>query len=170
LLVPGDMAGRMRWAVWFFIAAIAACGLPPLAGFLGKAMLLKAALVTPYAAWVWAVVLIAGLTMTVAMARAGSTLFWKTDEGAVAAYGSPAEQSASMPLHAVHTKAMALAATAAIACVVFAGPLAAYTQAAANQLFERQAYINAVLGKEPVPPMFDVRKEMREWKGKEAGK
>ncbi|MGL4573774.1 MAG: monovalent cation/H+ antiporter subunit D [Burkholderiaceae bacterium] len=170
LLVPGDIAERMRWAVWFFIAAIAACGLPPLAGFLGKAMLLKAALVTPYAAWVWAVVLIAGLTMTVAMARAGSALFWKTDEGAVAAYGSRAEQSAAMPLHAVHTKAMALAATAAVACVVFAGPLAAYTQAAANQLFERQAYINAVLNKEPAPPMFDVRKEMREWKDKEAGK
>jgi multicomponent K+:H+ antiporter subunit D len=170
VLVPGEIAQRMRWAIWFFFAAIAACGLPPLAGFLGKAMLLNAALATPYAAWAWVTVLLASLTVTVAMARAGSAVFWKVDDNASMPLTSRIENAAATLPHSMHTAAMVLAATAAVACVLWAGPLAAYTRAAANQLFERQAYINAVLGKEPVPPMFDVRKEMREWKDKEAGK
>jgi multicomponent K+:H+ antiporter subunit D len=169
-LTPGSMSHRTRLSIWFFLAAIAACGLPPLAGFLGKAMLLNAAIGSPYAVWVWAIVLIASLTITVALVRAGSALFWKAEESAHSNQNAFAERGSAMPLHAVHTPAMAFAAAAVIACTLFAGPLSAYTQAAAAQLFERQGYIDAVLRKQPVPPMFDVRKEMREAKEREAAK
>ena len=37
-----------------------------------------------------------------------------------------------------------------------------YTTAAAAQLLERRAYIDAVLGARPVPAAIDVRREMRE--------
>ena len=35
-------------------------------------------------------------------------------------------------------------------------------QALAKPDFDRAAYVQAVLGSEPVAPVFDVRKEMRE--------
>ena len=53
-----------------------------------------------------------------------------------------------------------------LACSLAAGPLSRYTQATAAQLFERQAYLRAVLGAQPVPAANDVRREMRERGGK----
>jgi multicomponent K+:H+ antiporter subunit D len=58
--------------------------------------------------------------------------------------------------------AMGWLLAAVLACSVFAGPLSAYTHAAAVQLVERQGYIRAVLGAQPAAPAFDVRREMRE--------
>jgi multicomponent K+:H+ antiporter subunit D len=49
-----------------------------------------------------------------------------------------------------------------VACALLAGPIGQYTQETAQQLFSRQAYINAVLGARPVPAAYDVRREMRE--------
>jgi multicomponent K+:H+ antiporter subunit D len=49
-----------------------------------------------------------------------------------------------------------------IGCAVAAGPVSAYTSAAAAQLVERQGYLRAVLGAAPVPAARDVRREMRE--------
>ena len=70
----------------FFLFAVALAGLPPLAGFLGKALLLDAARETTMALGVWVVVTGAGLAVIVALARAGSTLFWRA--GAPAPGGS----------------------------------------------------------------------------------
>jgi multicomponent K+:H+ antiporter subunit D len=49
-----------------------------------------------------------------------------------------------------------------VASAVLARPLSAYTEAAATQLFARQHYIEAVLGAQPVPAAYDVRREMRD--------
>ena len=57
---------------------------------------------------------------------------------------------------------LALLAALIIACAVFAGPLSRYAEATAQQLFATQAYRQAVLGTLPVPPAYDVRREMRE--------
>ena len=70
----------------FFLFAVALAGLPPLAGFLGKALLLDAARETTMALGVWVVVTGAGLAVIVALARAGSTVFWRA--GAPAPGGS----------------------------------------------------------------------------------
>jgi multicomponent K+:H+ antiporter subunit D len=130
-------------------------GVPPLAGFMGKALLLQAAGHTPWAGWVVALVLGSSLAMMMALARAGSTLFWKPGAPATAmklAASGTGAQSASM---------LALLA-AVLATAIFAGPLAAYTEAAATQLMQRQTYIGAVLNAQPVPAAYDVRREMRE--------
>ncbi len=156
LLEPRPFAGG--WAplgVGFFIAAVAVAGMPPLAGFFGKALLLQAAGQTPAAAWVVSVVLASSLAVMVALARAGSVLFWKPAAGAVAGQTPPAG-SAPQKLAIVALLA------AVVATSLGAGPLAAYTGAAAQQLLQRQGYIDAVLGERPVPPTYDVRKEMRE--------
>ena len=54
------------------------------------------------------------------------------------------------------------AGLAVLACAVFARPLGRYAEQAAGQLLDRAAYVQAVLGSEPVAPALDVRKEMRE--------
>jgi multicomponent K+:H+ antiporter subunit D len=178
------------WAplgVGFFIAAVAVAGVPPLGGFFGKALLLQAAGETPLAAWVVALVLGSSLALMVALARAGAVLFWEGGEGhTVPAARSPARTPAlketlgrpKFPcspsggrtprgggLGSAHTATQGFAVVALLATVLAtaaaAGPISAYTGAAAQQLFERQGYIRAVLGARPVPAAYDVRREMR---------
>ena len=144
--------------VAFVIAAVAAAGMPPLAGFFGKALLLQAAGQTPIAVWVVALVLGSSLAMMVALARAGSALFWKPAGGALSA-GATGVVS---PPTAAQTLAIVALLSAVVATAIGAGPLSAYTAAAAQQLTARQGYIDAVLGARAVPPAYDVRREMRQ--------
>jgi len=157
-LEPAALAGG--WAplgVGFFVAAVAVAGVPPLAGFLGKAMLLQAAGTTPLAAWVITVVLASSLAMMVALARAGSTLFWAPPDASIAG-------RADGHARAAPTQVAAIVATmaAALTCAAAAGPISAYTAATAAQLKLPQGYIGAVLGARPAPPAWDIRREMRE--------
>jgi multicomponent K+:H+ antiporter subunit D len=155
LLQPAALAPR-AWAplgVAFFVAAVAVAGMPPLAGFFGKALLLQAAGTTPWAAWTVALVLGSSLAIVVALARAGSSLFWKPGAAAPAAMASH---------HPMHTGAIVLGLALVVAATVGARPVAAFTDSAAAQLFEPRGYIEAVLGAPQVPPAFDVRREMRE--------
>jgi multicomponent K+:H+ antiporter subunit D len=165
-LLPAAMHTRMSLGLWFLLAAIAASGVPPLAGFFGKAWLLNAAAATPQHGVVWSVVLVAALLMVMAAARAGSQVFWKT-QGFAAAPAALATPTQAMPAHTLHSVAMALAGAGIVATTVLAHPISAYTQAAAAQLFERTSYIQAVLQQQPVPPAWDIRLEMREHKAKE---
>ncbi|MFZ3261118.1 MAG: monovalent cation/H+ antiporter subunit D, partial [Thiobacillus sp.] len=73
-----EMPGARVLGGLFFVAAAAIAGLPPLSGFLGKFMLLKAALDSPLLPWVWSVVLATGLAGMIALARSGSLLFYRT--------------------------------------------------------------------------------------------
>jgi multicomponent K+:H+ antiporter subunit D len=155
LLQPAEVAPR-AWAplgVAFFIAAVAVAGMPPLAGFFGKALLLQAAGTTPWAAWTVAIVLGSSLAIVVALARAAGSLFWKP--GATAPAGVAAH-------HPLHTGAIVLGLALVVAAAVGARPVAAFTDSAAEQLFEPRGYIEAVLGAPQVPPAYDVRREMRE--------
>ena len=54
LALQAPMVGGGLVAAFFFIAAIAAVGMPPLSGFLGKLMILDAIRVQPWWAWGWA--------------------------------------------------------------------------------------------------------------------
>jgi multicomponent K+:H+ antiporter subunit D len=153
LLQPRALGGG--WAApgaAFFVAAVAVAGVPPLAGFMGKALLLQAAGPLPLGAWVVGVVLASSLAVMVALARAGSVVFWKSARGAAAAPdASPA-----------HAAALAGVLATVLAVAVAAGPISAFTGAAAGQLLQRKGYIDAVLGARPAAPAWDVRKEMRE--------
>ncbi len=173
-LVPAGLGpARVPLGVLFFVLAVAAAGMPPLAGFLGKAMLLQAVGQTAWAPLIVAGVLASSGLLMVALARAGSQLFWKpvdpagaTDLQAPAMFDTD-PRGADRPVanHGRHTASLALLTTLLAACAVFAGPLAAYTQATAQQLFDRGDYLRAVLQAQPVPAAIDLRREMRERRG-----
>jgi multicomponent K+:H+ antiporter subunit D len=115
--------------------------MPPLSGFLGKFMLLKAALDEPLLPWVWGIVLIAGLVTVIALARSGSLLFYRT-------HSAHGDESLEAPT------ASALAPTVALVLLVvvitvWAGPFTAYAGDTAAQLMAPQQYIDAVLGNAP---------------------
>ncbi len=124
----------------FFVGFVAIAGLPPTSGFLTKVMLLQAALDTPWATWMWAVVLGSGLLTLVSLSRAASALFWST--GDAPAPGPPARLAEVGPT-------IALLGAAAV-LVAMAHPLETWTTATADQLRDRGAYVEAVLANEGV--------------------
>ncbi len=124
----------------FFLAAIGVVGLPPLSGFIGKLLILDGVRAAPEAAWIWAVILITTLVGVLAFARAGSRIFWKS---------AAVEGEISMRVLRGRTGGVMAAASllaALVALTVLGGPVTAYTDAAAAQLFAPGQYIDAVLG------------------------
>jgi multicomponent K+:H+ antiporter subunit D len=110
----------------FFFGAVAVIGLPPLSGFLGKLLLLRAA----PSVELWSVLLIGGFAALVAFSRAGSTLFWRV--------GLSSLDSAELDRGRLAATLLLLAA--GLVLVVLAQPLLAYTGAAAAQLHDPDAY------------------------------
>jgi multicomponent K+:H+ antiporter subunit D len=119
------------------LAAASSAGLPPLPGFIGKLMLLEAALAHPLAATVWAVVLGVGFLTLIGLARAGSVLFWavRPEVPGASAGAAPRLVLATLALLAL-----------SVALSAFAAPVQRYTEAAARQVLDRAAYADAVLG------------------------
>ncbi|MCU0809810.1 MAG: monovalent cation/H+ antiporter subunit D [Thiobacillaceae bacterium] len=132
------MPGARVMGGLFFAIAVALAGLPPLSGFLGKFMLLKAALDSALLAWVWSIVLITGLLGVIALARSGSLLFYRT-------------HSAHDPASLLRPTTGTLAPVAGLLLLVvgmtiWAGPVSDYAADTAAQLRAPQQYIEAVLG------------------------
>jgi multicomponent K+:H+ antiporter subunit D len=139
-LEPGPLLGR-HWplAVLFFLGAILSAGLPPLSGFIGKFLILRAALDHPLAAWVVGVVLTGGLLAVMALARSGSLLFY-----AVTATHTDSPAPAPPDWQALAVVAALLGLCAGM--TIWAGPLSDYTAAMAAQLLHPAGYVQAVLG------------------------
>jgi len=123
----------------FLIGAGAAAGLPPLSGFIGKVLMLQGSGQAPHVAWFWAAVLGSGLLATFTLARAGSSVFWKTHGTATGA-----------PMALGDRAGVAVLAVAGAFLIVFAGDAANYSMAAAQQLAQPRLYAGAVLGQAPV--------------------
>jgi multicomponent K+:H+ antiporter subunit D len=135
------MPGARVMGGLFFVVAIALAGLPPLSGFLGKFMLLRAALDSPLLIWVWSIVLITGLLGVIALARSGSLLFYRTHT---------AHDPASLLRPATSTLApVAGLLLLVVGMTIWAGPVADYAADTAVQLRSPQHYIDAVLGAAP---------------------
>ena len=138
-LDPGPVIASPRlFGALFFCTAMLVAGLPPLSGFLGKFLLLRAALENPALPWIMAVVLTAGLLGMVALARSGSLLFYRAqpvDADVPAARASPGELA---PVTALLMLCLAL--------TIWAGPATDFTRATADQLLQPYNYVHAVLG------------------------
>lgn len=135
------------FAALFFAAAIGMAGMPPLAGFLGKLLVLDAVRGPHVIGWAWGAILGGSLMTVVGFARAGSILFWKC------AAIPPRDLTQSAPSHGIDRPASAIEIAPAAAAIVvlalltaFAGPVVDYLEATAGQLYDRGGYVRAVLG------------------------
>lgn len=136
LLVQGPalMSPRLLGGL-FFLAAIAVAGLPPLSGFLAKLLLLKA--VSGAAALaLWPVLLVGGLLVLLALARAGSMLFWRV--------GVHQLDSAELDPLAVLACIGLLSGSPLL--VLAAQPVLAFVAATADQLLALTPYLQIVAG------------------------
>jgi len=148
-----DMPRHALWGALFFAAAIPSVGLPPLSGFVGKFLILRAALGHPAQAWILTVVLVAALAGVIALARAGSRLFFSTKTVGPVALATPAAAVDVLPGELPDPPGAPREVTAIVGLLglilvltVFAGPAVDFAQAAAAQLADPPAYIAAVLG------------------------
>jgi multicomponent K+:H+ antiporter subunit D len=126
----------------FVVLAVAASGLPPLSGFIGKVLILRGALEAPEAGWVFATVLAGGLLTLIAVSRAGSMVFWNVDHEQEAPEVSPAR--------ALRLAAVGVLLALVLGLSVFAGRALQFSSAIAQQLLEPSGYVEAVLDAAPL--------------------
>lgn len=123
----------------FFLAVIAIIGMPPLSGFIGKLLILDAA--APLRSWgvIWTLILSTSLLGIIGFASSGSILFWKSAEA----------EGTLVPVKPVPLALPMVAIGSLVAMLVVltgaAGPITAYLDATAAQLFDPSQYIEAVL-------------------------
>ncbi len=122
----------------FFIIAVALIGMPPLSGFIGKALMLKAALQANEALLVWPLILVASLASMLLLSRAGSTLFWRTK----------GDKTSTSTIHCFELTGIFLLLIGILGLVFFAYAFTEYTDATGKQLY-------SMLFADPLMP-FDV--------------
>ena len=141
-----ERGARMRnmatLGAFFLILAVAVSGMPPLSGFFGKVMLMRAAQLSDNAITVWTALLLSSLIVGLVLARAASVIFWepKTDE----------LEPRLPPPNWFRAWALIAIVAASPIIAVASGPISAYAHAAAQQLSERRAYVDGVLGSSPI--------------------
>ncbi|MHA3842148.1 monovalent cation/H+ antiporter subunit D [Sphingomonas aestuarii] len=129
---------RQTVGLLFMAAAIAATGLPPLSGFIGKLLILESVADTGGWGWAWGAILATTLIGVIGFARTGSAVFWKESE--------PTDG-------AEPTKIARTDMIAPIAAILLLGGLSlgagwatAYANDAAAQVLDSAASVRAVLG------------------------
>lgn len=142
---------RRMASIMFLVAAVSIAGLPPLSGFIGKMALLEA---VPAAdvGWAWTAILVSSLMVIIGLTRAGARVFWRNTRDAAdlrdrAGHGPGPTGLRSM--RATETAATMLLLAYGIAMTVAAAPVIDYTQAAARQLLEPEAYVEQLRGTLP---------------------
>jgi len=119
----------------FFLGAVAVSGLPPLSGFAAKLYILQAARTSFAAAWYWGVILVTGLFVILALSRAGTAIFWRTE-------GTAGDDRRVRAVEALATGALL---AGAVVLMVFGEAVLEYTGATAAQLLDPAGYVDAVL-------------------------
>lgn len=145
------VSGAALTAAFFFIAAIAMTGLPPLSGFIGKLLILNASYDTSNVVWVWAIVLTASLISIVGFARAGSVVFWKAQSEE-----RPEDDIAPPPPSALSFVSVGGLIALLAVYTICSGPAHDYMVATSAQLFAPEPYIDTVL---ETPGKLNVPKE-----------
>jgi multicomponent K+:H+ antiporter subunit D len=130
-------AGQEHAALLYLAAAVAAVGLPPLSGFVGKLLILRGTMEAPWQGAIWATVLGTTLIGVIGFARSGSTVFWKADEAARPIDGGVRSRA--------EFAAPALLLALLAGYTVAAGWATTQAAATAAQLYAPDRYIAAVL-------------------------
>jgi multicomponent K+:H+ antiporter subunit D len=115
-------AGKLGFV--FSLLAIGLIGMPPLSGFVGKALILQSVTIANQAIWVWPLILGSGLIALIALSRAGTSLFWRTH----------GENTSALKGHPSQYLAIGLLVSILALMVIFGGTVTDYAQLAAQQL------------------------------------
>jgi multicomponent K+:H+ antiporter subunit D len=122
----------------FFGAAIAMAGMPPLSGFLGKLLVMDATR-GAYMAVIWTAILATSLITIIGFSRAGSQVFWKA-YATTTTLAKPEGKAEPLAFAAVFALLAGL-----VVMTVMAGPVTDWLADTSAELFDKTAYINAVL-------------------------
>ena len=123
-VVSRPMAQAPLLGTLFFIAAMTVVGLPPLSGFVGKALLLQAAETALEMGWVWPTILISSLMTLIGLSRAGTNLFWHLS-------GNKPGTERAQPIQVV---AIVFLLSASPMLVIFGGSVTDFAASAAQQM------------------------------------
>ena len=118
--------------VFYFLAAIAVSGMPPLSGFLGKLLILDASRNSPWMIPIWTVILITSLIIIVGLARAGSLMFWKQSE-TPSKSAIPKKSLSLFELSGLLGLSLVL-----IVMTLFAGPIMTYMEQASIEIHSQR--------------------------------
>lgn len=124
----------------FFIAALSVIGMPPLSGFIGKALLLKSLTSGIEAIWLWLIILGSSLALLTALSRSGSTFFWRTE----------ARMTDAPPAYTWSLVATIGLIGTSILLTIGGKQTLTYTDALAQQVLTPARYIHAVQTHQPV--------------------
>ncbi|MCB1947793.1 monovalent cation/H+ antiporter subunit D [Nitrosomonas sp.] len=149
---PGPVIQQQRLlGALFFICAVLIAGLPPLSGFIGKFLILNAALSHSALPWIMGVVLITSLFTLMALARGGSMMFYRAQAPHICRIDPNADAPRSgLSVTAELTPVFCLLALC-IALVIWAGAITEFTTVTASQLLQPELYIQSVLNLEVKP-------------------
>jgi multicomponent K+:H+ antiporter subunit D len=144
---PGPVIEHKRlFGALFFMVAILVAGLPPLSGFIGKFMILQAAVPHTALPWILAIVLITSLFTLMALARSGSMLFYRAVPANFCKIGPDREVQPSVMALSKELVSIVALLILCVALLVWGGVITEFTMATANQLLQPDAYIQSVLG------------------------
>ncbi|WP_291864268.1 monovalent cation/H+ antiporter subunit D [Bradyrhizobium sp.] len=129
----------------YLILAMAASGVPPLSGFLGKIMVMQSLQETSTAVGAWTALLLSGFVVALVLARAASTFFWEPGRADQEAPTREPILKASSNAASTETALIGMIGCALV-ITLGAAPISAYTRATAGQLAQPAAYVDAVLG------------------------
>ncbi|MCB1984281.1 MAG: monovalent cation/H+ antiporter subunit D [Burkholderiales bacterium] len=148
---PGPIIQQQRLiGILFFILAILIAGLPPLSGFIGKFLILQAALTHSALPWIMGVILITSLFTLIALARGGSMLFYRAQAPHICNIDPNADVQRNSLSVAMELTSVICLLMLCIGLMVWAGVITEYTTATANQLLQPEFYIQSVLNMEVI--------------------
>lgn len=124
-VVSRPVAQAKLLSLLYFFTALALIGMPPLSGFIGKALMLKASLDAHSAILIWPPILISSLASMIVLTRAGSSIFWRAKGEAVIHHQA----------HFSQIFAITLLGSALILMVVLGGSITEISSQAAENIF-----------------------------------
>ncbi|OFX88858.1 MAG: pH regulation protein D [Bacteroidetes bacterium GWF2_33_16] len=138
--VLGEMFNKNTlWGVLFFISAFSLAGLPPLSGFAGKYLIIKAGIESDHI-FVALIALFVGLFTLFSMTKIWIEVFWKNNPTENAA-----ENNTKALPHGLMLTGSIILALSIIAMGIWAAPIVEFCEKAAADLLNTQKYINFVL-------------------------
>ena len=156
--IGGLWASRPWLGILFLIPALSLAGIPPLSGFWAKLLIIQASLEVE-AYLIAGIALLVGLLTVFSMSKIWLEAFWKPHpdgDPPMLAARSVGAAAVATPTTTVSRRSLALLCApaiglAAITLVIglMAAPFVDYATAAADQLFDTDGYVSAVLGARP---------------------